>query len=130
MNRQEAKELLPIIQAFAEGKEIECRTKGFKEKWKKVTDIPLLSLKSFECRIKPEPKYRPFNNAEECWREMQKHKPFGWLKDKKDGYYALVTAIDNGNDSQMSINGNTDWQFSSIIDFYTFADGTPFGIKE
>ena len=27
MNRKEAKELMPIIQAFAEGKVIECRTK-------------------------------------------------------------------------------------------------------
>ena len=66
MNRKEAAELLPIIQAFAEGRDIEYRTKGFNENWKKVTQIPALSFKSFEYRIKPEPKYRPFANAEEC----------------------------------------------------------------
>ena len=63
MNRKEAAELLPIIQAFAEGRDIEYRTKGFNENWKKVTQIPALSFKSFEYRIKPEPIYRPFKDA-------------------------------------------------------------------
>lgn len=31
MTREEAKTMLPIIQAFAEGKEIEFRSKGFDE---------------------------------------------------------------------------------------------------
>ena len=73
MNRKEAAELLPIIQAFAEGRDIEYRSKGFNENWKKVTQIPELSFKSFEYRIKPEPIYRPFKDAKECWQEMQKH---------------------------------------------------------
>lgn len=37
MTREEAKELLPVLQAFAEGKEIEYRSKGFDEEWKKVS---------------------------------------------------------------------------------------------
>ena len=35
----------------------------------------------FDYRIKPE--YRPFANAEECWCEMLKHKPFGWVESLK-----------------------------------------------
>ena len=87
MNSKEAAELLPIIQAFAEGKDIEYRTKGFNESWKKVTQIPELSFKSFEYRIKPEPKYRPFKNAEECLKEMSKHTPFGLIKKNVSGAF-------------------------------------------
>lgn len=57
MNRQEAKELLPIIQAFAEGKTIEFRTNSI-SKWIETT-TPKFDL-LHEYRIKPEPKYRPF----------------------------------------------------------------------
>ena len=93
MNRKEAAELLPIIQAFAEGKDIEYRSKRFNEDWKKVTQIPELSFKSFEYRIRPESKYRPFVNAEECWQEMQKHQPFGVVKDKYFANYQTHRAF-------------------------------------
>ena len=33
---------------------------------------------------KKEPTYLPFKNKEECWAEMQKHQPFGWVMEKKD----------------------------------------------
>lgn len=66
MTREEAKEMLPIIQAFAEGKEIEFRSKGFDEEWKKVNEISGLSYSSFDYRVKSEPKYRPFKDVEEC----------------------------------------------------------------
>ena len=82
-------------------------------------------------RIKSEPKYRPFKNAEECWTEMQKHQPFGWLKDKEDGYKVIITKVnDDEKTDNMSINGNGSWDFQGIMHYYTFADGTPFGIKE
>lgn len=80
MTREEAKEMLPIIQAFAEGKEIEFRSKGFDEEWKKVNEIPGLSYSSFDYRVKSEPKYRPFKDADECWQEMLKHQPLGWYR--------------------------------------------------
>lgn len=127
MNRKQAKELLPIIQAFAEGKDIEYRTKGFNEDWKKVTLIPELSFKSFEYRVKPEPKYRPFANAEECWQEMEKHQPFGFIKfkDTESGYY-MLTGISKG--VEFGINYSL-FSYDRIFDDYTFADGLPFGVK-
>lgn len=93
MNRKEAAELLPIIQAFAEGKDIEYRSKRFNEDWKKVTQIPALSFESFEYRIKLEPKYRPFANTEECWNEMLRHNPLGWFKDKKAKEFFTLNCI-------------------------------------
>lgn len=127
MNRQEAKELLPIIKAFAEGKTILVQD-GID--WCYLGNESDFNLNPQRYRIKPEPKYRPFKDAEECWQEMQKHQPFGWLKDKKDDHYILITAISNTDVDQITSNGNISWMFCSISKYYTFADGTPFGIKE
>lgn len=127
MTREEAKELLPIIQAFSEGKEIEGIYKGIKSPWFKVEDIVFDGGTIF--RIKPEPKYRPFKNEEECWQEMQKHQPFGWLKLKgEDTAYGMLTLIkDKG--AAVGIN-DTPFYYRYIFYNYTFADRQPFGIKE
>lgn len=124
MTREEAKVLLPIIQAFAEGKVIECRTKPSAlskswqdmNKWTEMKEIEFWN--NIEYRIKPEPKYRPFANAEECWQEMQKHQPIGYTKLIGEIEYSFITDVDN------TIN------YSDAIKEYTFADGTPFGVKE
>lgn len=76
-------------------------------------------------RIKPEPKYRPFKNAEECWQEMEKHQPFGWVKEKHSDRYSLITEV-----SRLSIKVKEGCLFTDGVKYYTFADGTPFGIKE
>ena len=129
MNRKEAAELLPIIQAFAEGRDIEYRNKGFNENWKKVTQIPELSFKSFEYRIKPESKYRPFANTEECWKEMQKHQPFGWVK--RNGYYYNIVSTDITSVRIINNKGAIIIvPFINLLSSYTFVDGTLFGIKE
>lgn len=120
MNRQQAKELLPIIQAFAEGRKIEYREKG--EEYWGVTNTPTFNIDSNEYRIKPEPNYRPFANAEECWQEMQKHQPFGWIRNKKTKEYELLQRV-------APKNGVID-QYACAFKRWVFADGTPFGIKE
>lgn len=131
MNRSEAKDLLPIIQGYVDGKKIEKRPKGrYDVEWQE-TALPAFNIHECDYRIKPEFKYRPFANAEECWQEMQKHQPFGWMKDKGEGYYVMITKVnDDENSDLMSINGNGNWDLSGIMDYYTFADGTPFGVKE
>lgn len=134
MTREEVKEMLPILQAYAEGKVIECRTKpsavegtDVPNDWTEMTEIEFWN--NTEYRIKPEPKYRPFKDAEECWQEMLKHQPFGWVKDKKDVHHrVLITAVDDDT-CGMSLNGNAAWSLSGIMDLFTFVDGTPFGVK-
>ena len=126
MTKEEVKEMLPVLQAFADGKKIESRCiKGDKSLWYDDEDPSFDN--DLEYRIKPEPKYRPFKDAEECWQEMQKHQPFGWLKDKDDGHRTLITVVDN--EDMMALNGITGWDFLSIMNMYVFADGTPFGVK-
>lgn len=127
MNRKEAAELLPIIKAFSEGKVIESRSKRFKEDWKEVTEIHGFAYISYEFRIKPEPKYRPFKDAEECWQEMQNHQPFGWVKWNDVRYNIYVVS----STSVCLINGNCEhMDFAYAYQKLTFADGIPFGVKE
>ena len=126
MKRENAKALLPIIKAYAEGKSIESRCiKGDKSLWYDDEDPSFDN--DFEYRIKPEPKFRPFADAEECWKEMQKHKPFAWvkLKDTESGYYML-----KGIASQVVIGFNeTPFSYKKVFEDYTFADELTFGIK-
>lgn len=124
MNRQEAKELLPIIQAFAEGKPIEV---FINNQWMDLPEDVDLRPMIGEYRIKPTPKYRPFKNAEECWAEMLKHQPFGWVKYKTDDVYSFICKVE---EDRCYFAVNVYWAFDTILEKYTFADGTPFGIKE
>ena len=131
MTREEAKELLPIMQAFAEGKTIEYRESG--GAWK-VARTPTWSSRFFY-RIKPEPRYRPFKTQEECWNEMLKHQPFGWLKSKKNGSFCCIGEVswsDAFRDVHITYSTNESLAYSTISVFneYTFADGAPFGVVE
>ena len=131
INKETILKLNPLFQAIAEGKAIQVESG---DDWmdidfdgEGVNASTLITCP--ECyRIKPEPKYRPFKDAEECWEEMLKHQPFGFMKfkDTESGYY-MLTSIARGvgvgiNDSLFS--------YDRVFDDYTFADGTPFGVKE
>ena len=126
MTREEAKELLPIIQAFAEGKTIQGRTKN--RPWFDLLDNKLEMCGLFEYRIKPEPKYRPFKTKEECWNEMLKHQPFGWIKSKEDGSRSLITLIIS--EENIDINCIGGFNLDKIMKRFTFDDGAVFGILE
>ena len=134
MDRNQAKEFYPILQAFAEGKVIECRTKPSAVKgisvpndWTEIKEIGYWD--NIEYRIKPEPKYRPFKDAEECWQEMLKHQPFGVVKDKYFANYqthrAFTCLVTNG----CHFRGYEDETFENSFKNLLFADGTPFGVK-
>lgn len=125
MTREEAKVLLPIIQAYAEGKAIESRCiKGDTSLWYDDEDPSFDD--EFEYRIKPEPKCRPFKDAEECWQEMLKHQPFGWVKWNDVRYNIYVVS----STSVCLINGNCEnMDFAYAYQKLTFADGVPFGAK-
>ncbi len=127
MTREEVKVLLPIIQAFSEGKTIEFSSiTDVSKAWREVTDFPIGMIKNFKFRIKPESKYRPFKDAEECWREMLKHQPFGWVKDR-NGSRFVIENIDSRGFVEVYDEGTC--SFNEVFENYTFADGTPFGVK-
>lgn len=122
MNRKTAKDLLPIIKAFSEGKCVETKTSSG---WISIENMGFVG-NPLQYRIKPEPKYRPFKDAKECWKEMLKHLPFGWVKCKEDGSLGLITLIIS--EENIFING-IGCNSERTMRGYTFADGTPFGMK-
>ena len=119
--------MLPIIQAYAEGKEIEIFDKTTKM-WKTAM-LPHFDCDSKIYRIKPGVNYRPFANEEECWQEMQKHQPFGWIK-CEEGCFNIVYVTDeyvglaDPDGSSILLASKNSYQDN------TFADGTPCGMKE
>lgn len=137
MTREEAKEFYPILQDYAEGKVIECRTKpsalegtDVPNDWAEMKEIEYWN--NTEYRIKPvskaKAKYRPFANVEECWTEMKKHQPFGWIKSKEDGSRSLITLIIS--EENIDINCIGGFNSDKIMKRFTFDDGAVFGILE
>lgn len=124
MTREEIKNLLPVMQAFADGKEIQyVNSEGrVSDKETMFDDVSY----AFRYRIKPEPTYRPFRNTEECWEEMQKHQPFGWLINSY-GHFE-ITGIKKEGVCFGVVNNFHGYEY--LFTDYLFADGTPFGIKE
>ena len=123
MTREEAKELLPIIQAFADGKTIEI----YDEEWKTmVFKDPHFDSAPSRYRIKPESKYRPFKTKEECYNEIMKHQPFGWIRESNTKILYNISMID---DCYLSTQDQSN-HLVDTLNIYEFIDGTPFGIKE
>ena len=132
MTRDEAKQFLPIIQGYAEGKTVQFLKSD--NTWRDMT-APNFNNPANYYRIKPEPKYRPFKTKEECWNEMQKHQPFGWLKSKYNESSICIGCMSwEKQFERLMITFSTvelmPYSSDSVFDGYTFADGTPFGMTD
>ena len=127
-NKEEVKSVMNIIQAFADGKTIQA-IDPYEDEWVDQAGLNFKALFDGQYRIKSEPKYRPFANAEECWTEMLKHQPFGWIKDPRSFSYIIYLEdemIGYGRVSGTILHDN----FKNALRCFVFADGTPFGVKE
>lgn len=67
--------------------------------------------------------------AGECWQEMEKHKYFGWIKGKDASIPSRFMIINSVRDEEVSITSGIDFTYSELVEYYTFIDGTPFGVK-
>ena len=131
MTREELKKAMPILTAFVEGKTIQCYDHN-KGKWKdEVEQLHTADLFVWpsDFRIKPEPTYRPFKDADECWQEILKHQPFGWVKYQCD-FFQIIHVDYNSIGYGSACGTILHSKFEDIFKDSTFADGTPFGIKE
>lgn len=117
MTREEARIAAEVMMAYAEGKEIEFSKKD-EDNWNLVAATPVFNWKSNKYRVKEKPTYRPFKDKEECWNEILKHQPFGWVKHKGDGVLSCLSSICDESD------------FCHFYEKLTFTNGTPFGIKD
>ena len=121
------------MQAYAEGKTIQYYSE--ENGWIDWINYVNFNEPTSTYRIKPEPNYRPFNTQEECWQEMQKHQPFGWLKSKKDGRFSCIGEVSWSDEFEtvciaLSTSESLSRSSDSMFEQYTFYDGTTFGIKE
>ena len=123
MTREEAKELLPIIQAWSEGKTLQHYSE--ENGWIDWLNFVNFNEPPSTYRIKPEPKYRPFKSQEECWNEMLKHQPFGWVRGTISDILYLIESI-----SDEIYYNRTFASYNEAFKWVKFADGTPFGVKE
>ena len=126
MTREEAKRRAELYLAWGDGKEIQVQNPVTCE-WKYL-DINQIDgfNEELKYRIKPEPKYRPFKSKEECWNEMLKHQPFGWVKEISSEMLYLINGI---SDMSIVIMENID-SFKEAMNIYEFKDGSPFGVME
>lgn len=145
MTTEEAKRRAELYWALGDGKAIQVQN-PVTSKWEYLDINKIGEFKEeLNYRIKPEPKYRPFTSQEECWEEMLKHQPFGWIYNKNDSCYYCIISVDEDKielSPEMQPHSETTikeyYMENSYVDFvtvledyeYTFADGTPFGIKE
>ena len=128
--KKDINKLIPILQALVGDKTIQFAATD--KEWIDIdSDEDGLSLETLinnpqAYRIKPEAKYRPFKSAEECWQEMQKHQPFGWVK--VGDWYCTMREI--RPTSAFCHGGGDVFHYKDMVKQITFADGTPFGVKE
>ena len=142
MTTEEIREAAKVMEAYANGKKIQYLNDD--NEWID-TPKPFFDWHSYVYRIKPGLMYRPFKSQEECWSEMLKHQPFGWIYCKNDSCYYCIISVDEGKielSPDMYPHSETtpkeyylekDYFFfdAALESFeFAFADGTPFGIKK
>lgn len=88
--------------------------------------------------INVDEKYRPFINSKECWEEMRKHEPFGWISIGDNSYRQIDRVLEAGllfmrkdpnSWGDGCIEGSWITSFEEACDTLRFADGTIIGIK-
>ena len=131
MTKQEAKEFAEILIAYSEGKKIEILNEYF-DTWSPFEGGQFEKYPERQYRIAKEPIYRPFKDSVECWVEMTKHEPFGWIQSKVDN--TIKSQIVGCDSTGVIICTdqllNSNFPYLYILDDWEFVDGTPFGFKE
>lgn len=155
MTVEQIKKNAKVMLAFTQGNEIQARPLGIQDEnaWKDESS-PNFDFNLYEYRVKEntESEYRPFENIKECWEEMLKHQPFGWIIDVEpenctipseyadagcivnvgEDFICLAPYLQATNEGNVQNNsvipGN--YTYSEALKYFWFMDGTPFGIKK
>lgn len=131
MDKENARELINIIQAYVDGKTIQLHVCN---EWVDITNPDF--DKNPKCyRIKPELKYRPYANAEEFLKDMKKHGPMVRFIEDNPVYTTYATPV-NIRGAWVDITSavaftkrlDTSYTFLGLLKNFTWQDNTPCGI--
>ena len=121
MTREEAKKMLPIIKAWAEGREVEYNYDGL---WMRIEGDDIQLDVPAEC-YRVVPRYRPFRDNKECMKALQEHGP---VIDRMTGATCFVSVL---LDNYFYVNGEEEKvTYDEGFIRFIFKDGEPFGVKE
>lgn len=141
MTREESRELLPLIQAYAEGKTIQVLS--FDDKWHDEP-TPDFCLNVENYRIKPESEFRPFKNTDElihvyetmmnkllgvdqCFIDTCMCLPSIWIKHKTDGRKILIAEF---GENFVKVGAKSKpITLEVLLSNYTFCDESPCGVE-
>ena len=119
-------EQIAIMKAYEDGKTIEGKRYDETE-WESIDYIehyPFDFLLN-EYRIKPAPKYRPYESVDEAFNEAKKHGV--WMQNVDRMYLRFIDGFHINKNSDIFI---CDYCVDDILDMFVWADdGSPCGVK-
>lgn len=118
-------EQIAIMKAYENGKTIEQKRIDGTE-WASIVhveDFPF-DFVANEYRIKPEPKYRPYESVDEAFNEAEKHG--FWVKHKLSGRICFLTSF---LEERNTIYINSRATVCGLDDYVWLDDGSPCGVK-
>lgn len=116
---RDSQERLKILSLLLHKQEEEIMEFGYPKTTCYYPDLPEESEPRFE------KEYRPFLSLEECRIEMEKHRPFGWIKEKESGFYSNILSLTSLG-CFLDLEEDPE-SFEDLYRIMTFYDGKPFG---
>ena len=119
-------EQIAIMKAYEDGKTIEQK-RFDRTELESIDNINnyQFNFAEYEYRIKPVPKYRPYESVEEAFNDAKKHG--FWVKCKNKESLCTIHDFGVGICGDLYINGYDALKF--LNDFVWCDDGSPCGIK-
>ena len=119
-------EQIAIIKAYEDGKTIERRA-FFTSEWKSIDNIEnyQFNFAEYEYRIKPVPKYRPYESVDEAFKEAEKHG--FWVKSKDKNSLFFIDIFEATGNGDIYVGHCHVGAF--IEKFIWFDDCSPCGVK-
>lgn len=130
-------EMIEVMKAYTEGKRIEFKSKHDEnDNWDDIS-YSNWDWRNYDYRVKQESTYRPYKNLKEFKKDIVRK--YGgssfetiletrniWLKSKCKEFIGQIDKLTTNN---IFVDGS-DKSWLCVFNYYSYLDGTPFGIKE
>ena len=119
-------EQIAIMKAFEDGKTIEQK-RFDRTEWESIVydENFQFNFSEYEYRIKPVPKYRPYESVDEAFKEAEKHG--FWVKSKDKRYLCFIDSFEAAGNGDIYVSHCHVGAF--VEKFVWFDDCSPCGVK-